>query len=74
MSDFFWKIAFGLCLFGFGLQIFIQPKWYAFLRQTYMDFGDGHKIWGIIWMLVAGFIICLSIGQKVNRKKKESPK
>ena len=74
MSDFFWKIACGLALFGFGFHILIQPKWYAFLHQTYMDFADGHKIWGIIWMLVGGFIICVAIGQKVSRKKKESRK
>jgi hypothetical protein len=41
-----------------------------FFKQTYLDFGDNHKLWGTIWMLDAGFIICVAIGQKVSRKKR----
>jgi hypothetical protein len=71
MSDFIWEIILGVSLFGFGLQIFIQPKWYAFLRQTYMDFSDHNRFWGVIWMFGGSLLIWIAIRQKMKSKEKK---
>ncbi len=69
MSEFAGKVGFGVLLILFGLRLFFKPKWYAVFRETYMDFTDGHRVWGVLWMLVGVAFLSLVVHQKIKNKK-----
>jgi hypothetical protein len=70
MSDFAWKIVFGTALFAFGLKVFIKPRWYAFLRDTYLDFSDHNHFLGVVFMLLGSAFLWLVIRHEVRNRKK----
>jgi uncharacterized protein YjeT (DUF2065 family) len=74
MSDFFWEIALGVSLFMFGLDVYMAPKWYDVLSETYMDFSGHHHFWGIVWMSVGIIFVWVAIRQRIKNKGKEETK
>ncbi len=74
MFDAFWAIVLGGALIMFGLRLFFAPRWYAILRDTYMDFSDHHHFWGIVWIFVGCLFIWMVIRQKKKNKDKRTTK
>jgi tetrahydromethanopterin S-methyltransferase subunit E len=75
MSNYWGQLATGMILFAFGLKMFLKREWYALLKDTYLDFGETHALWGVIWMSIAVIISCVAIVQiirmRLEKRKKE---
>ena len=55
MTNYIGQICFGILVFLFGLRIFISPKWYAILKDTYLDFSDHNRFCGSVSMVSTPF-------------------
>lgn len=53
------NIVLGVVMIGFGIELYIQPRWYSLKYSHYFDFAGSNYLFGsacILWGLIFLFL------------------